>query len=146
LGAWYHGKSDEAKIHNYWYTPHKDDLKQLATDQEANQHEGKVHSDYYTNKVEDRGSLSIAVRRPERLQSHADYVRKAIESGKGHEVPEETMKHYKAGTLGVRTVSRAEVSSTLAKRPGKQWPGVSAEPDSAPESFAAIQRAVGPTG
>ena len=138
LGAWYHKSSDTAKVHNYWYTPHPDDLKGLVSDQEANLHAGKTHSDYYTNNVEDRGSLSIAVRRPERLRSQAHFVESALKAGKGHEIPKETLDHYHAGTLGVRSVDRAEVGRAVASRPGRPWPGTPEPTPAAPGHFQRI--------
>jgi hypothetical protein len=58
------------------------------------------HLGYYVNGIEDLGSVSMATRRPDtRYQTHADFVRKAIESGKGDEVHPLTMAMYKQGKL-----------------------------------------------
>jgi hypothetical protein len=58
------------------------------------------HLGYYVNGIEDLGSVSMATRRPDtRYQTHADFVRKAIDSGKGDEVHPLTMAMYKQGKL-----------------------------------------------
>lgn len=54
---------------------------------------------FYSNNVEDKGSLSVVAKKPSAVRSHEDYVGQAISEGKAHEVHPRTLALYKAGKL-----------------------------------------------
>jgi len=123
------GRTSPWKMHTFWAVPNKEEIRHGAryTDdhrlpptqlrnavQKANtvgdtydaQNEPankEAYGDtlgYYVNGVEDLGSVSTVTRRPDtRYQTHADFVRKAIDSGRGDEVHPLTMAMYKQGKL-----------------------------------------------
>jgi hypothetical protein len=110
------------------HTPHKDYADRVLTDEEANgdtfdseygsderiemgdPHDNTPH--YYKNAVEDPTSLSAVLPRSRAL-THYDYVKKAIDAGKGHEVHPETLRLYNEGKLSskLETLSPAETKS-----------------------------------
>lgn len=124
-----HNRDSPWKVHTFWAVPQKSELQHgarylddhripLSVKQDKKQRIATIgrtrdssnspedpeayadHLGYYVNGIEDLGSISVATRRPDtRYQSHADFVRKAIESGKGDEVHPLTMAMYKQGKL-----------------------------------------------
>jgi hypothetical protein len=73
--------------------------KILGKEEAARKELKKNKSLYYTNDHEDVGSVSLVASEPTSVKSQADYVKEAIESGKGHEVHPTTMAMYKSGQL-----------------------------------------------
>lgn len=102
-----------ATIHTFWQTPHLSDfgggIKALD-----NSPENMAHylpgSMWYENQHEDDGSPSFATDWPGyTLKSQSDFVEDAIRLGKAKEVHPETMKRYKAGTLGKMRLNNNQV-------------------------------------
>lgn len=90
--------SSDARLYTYWHKPEQEHVENLGRDSEEN--DSTPGTRYYQNKYEDPGNISLVTTETDRLKTHADYVRKAIQSGKGHEVPAKTMEMYRQGALG----------------------------------------------
>ena len=88
----------DARLYTYWHKPEEEHLTNLGHDSEEN--DAAPGTRYYQNEYEDPGKTSLVTTETDRLKTHADYVRKAIKSGKGHEVPGKTMEMYRQGALG----------------------------------------------
>jgi hypothetical protein len=95
---------------------------------------------YYVNGIEDLGSVSMATHRPDsRYQTHADFVRKAIDSGKGDEVHPLTMAMYKQGKLSQgREITEDEAMH--ARRTSKAY---LAQTDSLDQKYEELERQEG---
>jgi hypothetical protein len=89
--------NSDARMYTYWHKPTEEHLTNLGRDSEEN--DLAPGTRYYQNKYEDPGSHSLVTTETSRLKTHGDYVRKAIKSGKGHEVPSQTMEMYRQGAL-----------------------------------------------
>ena len=105
--------SKTATIHTFWQTPHVSDfggaMKAFEDSPESMAHytPGTM---WYPNEHEDSGSPSFATDLPERtLKSQSDFVDNAIKMGRAKEVHPETMKRYKAGTLGKMRLNNDQV-------------------------------------
>jgi hypothetical protein len=116
------------------HVPHKNYGDEILSDEDANadsfadehlEHYGLDQSapdphnntpHYYDNEVEDNTSLSSVIPRSHAL-THHDYVRQAIDAGKGHEVHPETLRQYHQGTLNskLETLSPSQVTSRAAQ-------------------------------
>lgn len=97
-------------IHSFWQTPHNVALGGVMAASDDPNPEDMAHfmpgSMWYRNQNEDYPNLSFATDEPEdHLKSQADFVKEAIAQGKIKEVHPETLKRYKAGTLGKMRVT-----------------------------------------
>lgn len=102
-----------ATIHTFWQTPHISDFgggMKAFDDSPENMAHYTPGSMWYANQHEDDGSPSFATEFPgHTLKSQSDFVEDAIRLGRGKEVHPETMKRYKAGTLGKMRLNNDQV-------------------------------------
>jgi len=89
-------RTTDARMHVFWHVPESEDL---PVGEDTAENDFTPGTRYYPNRVEDRGSLSMASNEPDKFKRQADYVREAIASGKGHEVHPVTKAMYDQGVL-----------------------------------------------
>jgi hypothetical protein len=118
---WHKFSENQPYLHTFWHVPKPEELT-LVSDREANSPTA-TSNQYYTNEIEDRGSLSLALRNFNGLKSHSDFVKEAIQRGKTSEIPKETLESYTSGTLGFRPVHKEELSRVESSSKGKPIPG-----------------------
>lgn len=129
MNQWLEDYTPTSHIHTFWHIPQEASTGgeiPVVSDTEANtawhttrggfRGDDKTGNEYYENATEDKGSPSIAIRDDSRLRSQADFVRKAISEGRGHEVHPETMRRYNEGTLGFREATLDSTWDHIANR------------------------------
>jgi hypothetical protein len=98
LGINHPDTTSDAQLHTFWHQPTEEQVGTVVGDKAANRG-AAAGATYYRNDHEDEGSTSLVTYEPENLKTHGEYVRQAIKTKKGHEVPAKTMEMYRQGDL-----------------------------------------------